>query len=102
MIIIRFADEASKRRALGYLAGRFSFKSWSTGEVMVPAAACTAAQSPAPKTIPIQGRLTDANGVPKPDGSYSLVFRLYNDADPSTPVWSDAKTVTVKSAGLMR
>jgi len=36
MIIIRFADEAAKRRALGYLAGRFSFKSWATGEMMVP------------------------------------------------------------------
>jgi hypothetical protein len=39
MIIIRFTDDASKRRALGYLAGRFSFKSWATGEMMVPPAA---------------------------------------------------------------
>ena len=36
MIIIRYPDEAAKRRALGYLAGRFSFKSWATGEMMVP------------------------------------------------------------------
>jgi hypothetical protein len=36
MIRIRFTDEASKRRALGYLAGRFSFKSWATGEMLVP------------------------------------------------------------------
>jgi hypothetical protein len=36
MIIIRFPDEAAKRRALGYLAGRFSFKSWATGEMVVP------------------------------------------------------------------
>jgi hypothetical protein len=42
MIIIRFPDEASKRRALGFLAGRFSFKSWSTGEMMVPPAALAA------------------------------------------------------------
>ena len=39
MIIIRFSDEASKRRALGFLAGRFSFKSWASGEMMVPGAA---------------------------------------------------------------
>ena len=39
MIIIRFADGASERRALGFLAGRFSFKSWATGETMVPASA---------------------------------------------------------------
>lgn len=36
MIRIRFTDEASKRRALGYLMGRFSFKSWATGEMLVP------------------------------------------------------------------
>ncbi len=36
MIIIRFPDTESKRRALGYLAGRFSFKSWASGEMIVP------------------------------------------------------------------
>ena len=36
MIIIRFADEKEKWRALGFLPGRFSFKSWATGEMMVP------------------------------------------------------------------
>jgi hypothetical protein len=36
MIRIRFTDDASKRRALGYLLGRFSFKSWATGEMIVP------------------------------------------------------------------
>jgi hypothetical protein len=36
MIIIRFPDADSKRRALGILAGRFSFKSWASGEMAVP------------------------------------------------------------------
>jgi hypothetical protein len=36
MIRIRFTDDASKRRALGYLLGRFAFKSWATGEMIVP------------------------------------------------------------------
>jgi hypothetical protein len=36
MIIIRFADTVVERRALGFLAGRFSFKTWSTGDLMVP------------------------------------------------------------------
>jgi hypothetical protein len=36
VIIIRFPDDGSKRRALGWLAGRFSFKSWATAEMMVP------------------------------------------------------------------
>jgi hypothetical protein len=36
VIVIRFPDEQSKRGALGVLAGRFSFKSWATGEMMIP------------------------------------------------------------------
>lgn len=36
MIRIRFTDDSSKRRALGYLAGCFSFKSWATGEMLLP------------------------------------------------------------------
>ncbi|MGA2748231.1 MAG: hypothetical protein ABSG59_05590 [Verrucomicrobiota bacterium] len=36
MVIIRFADQESKRKALGYIARRFPGKSWATGEVMVP------------------------------------------------------------------
>jgi hypothetical protein len=39
MIRIHFPDIESKRRALGYLAGRFSFKSWASGEMIVPAPA---------------------------------------------------------------
>lgn len=41
MIRIRFTDDSAKRRALGYLAGRFSFKSWATGEMLVPEYALT-------------------------------------------------------------
>ena len=36
MILIRFPSTESKRRALGSLAGRFAFKSWATGEMLVP------------------------------------------------------------------
>jgi hypothetical protein len=36
MIHIRFPDAASDRRAVGYLAGRFSFKSWNGGDMLVP------------------------------------------------------------------
>ena len=35
LIRIRFPDHESKRRTLGYLAGRFSFTSYATGEVLV-------------------------------------------------------------------
>jgi len=39
MILIKFPDAAQERRALGYLAGRFTFKSWATGETLVPESA---------------------------------------------------------------
>jgi hypothetical protein len=39
MVIIRFPEVEARRRALGYLLGRFSGRSWVTGEVMVPESA---------------------------------------------------------------
>lgn len=36
MILIRFPNAESKRFALGSLAGRFTFKSWASGEMLVP------------------------------------------------------------------
>lgn len=36
MILVRFPNGECERRALGFLAGRFSFKTWATGEVLVP------------------------------------------------------------------
>ena len=39
MIRIRFTDLDAKKRAFGRLAGRFPFKSWATGEMLVPEAA---------------------------------------------------------------
>ena len=36
MILIRFPNTESKRLALGKLAGRFAFKSWASGEMLVP------------------------------------------------------------------
>ena len=42
MVIIRFPDLETKRRALGFVARRYSGKSWATGEVMVPDAALAA------------------------------------------------------------
>ena len=39
MIRIRFPDATTERRALGFLTGRFSFKSWANGETLVPPSA---------------------------------------------------------------
>lgn len=36
MIVIRFPDVDTERKALGKLVGRFTFKTWANGETMVP------------------------------------------------------------------
>jgi hypothetical protein len=36
MIFIRFSDEATECKALGFLAGRYSFKTWDNGQTSVP------------------------------------------------------------------
>ena len=41
LIRIRLADQEAKRRALGFLAGRFSFTTYQTGEVLVVESALT-------------------------------------------------------------
>jgi hypothetical protein len=41
MTMIRFTDRESKRRALETLAGEYSFKSWASGEMLLPEAALT-------------------------------------------------------------
>jgi len=36
MIIVRFPDEATKRKALEFLIGRFNGHTWASGEMAVP------------------------------------------------------------------
>jgi hypothetical protein len=63
LIRIRFPNHDSKRRALGYLAGRFSFTSYATGEMLVvePALAALAVEG-----IPFsaEGPATYAEAIP--------------------------------------
>jgi hypothetical protein len=35
MVIIRFDNDGTEKRALGWLAGRFSFKTWDNGDLML-------------------------------------------------------------------
>ncbi len=39
MVIIHFEDAEMEKRAMDFLAGRYSFKTWSNGDLMLPAAA---------------------------------------------------------------
>jgi hypothetical protein len=73
MIIIRFPDDGSKRRALGWLAGRFSFKSWATGEMLVPEEALA--------YLAREGIRFQVEGPPK----YEQAIPVVRDAPP-TPV----------------
>lgn len=41
-ILIRFPDSNAESRALGFLPGRYSFKSWVSGEMAVPETALAA------------------------------------------------------------
>lgn len=35
MTIIQFDDSEAEKKALGWLAGRFSFKTWANGDLML-------------------------------------------------------------------
>ncbi len=39
MVIIRFDDSETEKKAMDYLVGRYSFKTWANGDLMVPEAA---------------------------------------------------------------
>jgi len=42
MIQVRFPDSEAERKALGFLAGRFSFKTYAAGYTLVPESALSA------------------------------------------------------------
>ena len=41
-----------------------------------------------PRLVSFQGVLSDTLGNPKPDGSYSITFRLYNGASGGSALWT--------------
>jgi len=49
-----------------------------------------------PRKISFQGVLTDTVGNPRPDGTYSLTFRIYDASSGNPPLWTEARTVSVK------
>lgn len=63
LIRIRFPDRESKCQALGYLAGRFSFTSYATGELLVIETALTALASEGIR-FTAEGPATYAEAIP--------------------------------------
>ncbi len=58
-----------------------------------------------PTQIAVQGRLTDAAGVPLPAGAKNFVFRIYDDSTFGTRIWPNAPageilSITTDSVGL--
>ncbi len=49
-----------------------------------------------PRKISFQGVLTDTVGNPRPDGAYSLTFRIYNASTGNSPLWTESRTVSLK------
>ncbi len=46
-----------------------------------------------PNFMSFQALLTDTLGIPKPDGEYSLTFRLYENDENGTIIWNETKKI---------
>jgi hypothetical protein len=71
MVIVRFPTVEMRRRALAYLLGRFSGRSWATGEVLVP--------EPALPHLAAEGISFSVEGA----GTYDRILRLNEKANAS-------------------
>ncbi len=52
------------------------------------------------KQLSYQGRLNNASGQPVPDGTYSIVFSIYNVASGGSPLWTETQNVSVANGGF--
>ncbi|MBC8400427.1 MAG: tail fiber domain-containing protein [Candidatus Marinimicrobia bacterium] len=52
-------------------------------------------QAQIPRTLSYQGVLSDETGSPKPDGSYTFTFTLYNTSTGDAAIWTETKTLNV-------
>lgn len=56
---------------------------------------CSSGHTDIPRTLDYQGVLTDAGGTAVPDGSYSLVFRIYSVPTGGSSLWGETQSVNV-------
>jgi hypothetical protein len=63
--------------------------------VTVVCAFCAATAAP-PETMSYQGVLNDGAGVPVADGTYSLTFKIYDQATGGTALWTETQSVLVE------
>jgi hypothetical protein len=50
-----------------------------------------------PTLMNYQGKLTDANNVPVDDGTYSIVFSIYDDPSAGSTFWTETRSVSTES-----
>jgi hypothetical protein len=66
------------------------------GYFLVAFALASMAQAQIPHTLSYQGILTDTLGNPRPDGSYTMTFRLYQSSSGGSAIWSESKSLQLK------
>ncbi len=49
-----------------------------------------------PRTLSYQGILTDSAGTPRPDGAYTMTFRLYQSSSGGSAIWTESKSLQLK------
>jgi len=49
-----------------------------------------------PRTLSYQAVLTDNAGIPKPDGAYTVTFRLYTAVSGGVALWTESQSLQVK------
>jgi hypothetical protein len=86
MILIRFPNVETKRAAMGALAGRFNFKSWASGEMLVPEDALP--------FLAVKGVVFTAEGPATYEVAYKQMAR--EEAHEAEALeWSDATMIDV-------
>jgi hypothetical protein len=50
-----------------------------------------------PRILSYQGVLSDTSGMPKPDGSYTITFRLYDTITAGSSIWTENKILKTKN-----
>ncbi|MEX1021464.1 MAG: hypothetical protein WDZ49_17515, partial [Litorilinea sp.] len=72
------------------------------GRALAQAAGTAATTTTVVHVLPYQGLLLDPEtGQPKPDGDYSITFRLYTEESGGSAIWTEGKTVEVED-GLLQ
>jgi len=98
---VKGACKMDKRAMVALIVALSGLLVWSAGSTgsgsLAQGDASTGVQSTVAPLLQYQGRLTDpATGEPVGDGSYTMVFRLYDVESGGTALWSEMKDVAVQ------